>query len=168
MSHPSLRQLQTWFQAVMSSPAPLDGAIAAAREIHGLDDQILTIPPAEDSAPPGLQICARGYWLRLMECLRAEYPALAALMGEQLFDFFARSYLHCYPSTSSTLYDLVALPDFLESTQSVLGTMAHEIMRFDCPHLRDLRPEIGAGTITFSERGFLLIKACGCRGSRIH
>src|SRR5215831_15596673 len=118
MPHPSLAQLQTWFQAVMSSPAPLEYAIAAARRVHGMDEQALKPPAPEESPLPGLQIYARGYWLRLLECLRADYPGLAKMLGDDLFNFFARSYLQSNPSTSPTLYDLGAgLPAFLERTQ---------------------------------------------------
>ena len=64
-----------------------------------------------------LAIYAGGYLQRLLECLRAEFAALRALVGEQVFELFARGYLAATPSKSYSLYDLGAgFSGYLEAT----------------------------------------------------
>ncbi|MEI9927235.1 MAG: DNA-binding domain-containing protein [Sphingomonas sp.] len=94
-----LAELQDWMQARV-----LDGAPGDARDhVHG--DNRLT-------AEARLGIYAQGYRLRLLECLRTEYPVLAALAGPTAFDLFAQGYIAAHPSRSYTLYDFGA--DFAE------------------------------------------------------
>lgn len=65
-----------------------------------------------------LAIYARSYVLRLAECLRAEFPALAALVGPEVFNLFAGAYLGARPSRSASLYDLGAgFADYLAATR---------------------------------------------------
>jgi hypothetical protein len=53
-----------------------------------------------------LAIYQRSYYLRLLECMREQFPALCHAIGGQLFTDFAREYLQTYPSESCSLYDL--------------------------------------------------------------
>ncbi len=63
----------------------------------------------------GLQIYQRGYLLRLLQCLRAEYSAVSSILGRDLFDQFAMGYLRDTPSQSYSLSELGAgFPDWLE------------------------------------------------------
>lgn len=62
-----------------------------------------TLSPAERIA-----IYARGYRARLMEMLRAEYPALRRFAGDCVFDLFASSYIAGHPSTRPSLFDFGA------------------------------------------------------------
>jgi len=55
-----------------------------------------------------LAIYAKSYGLRLAECLRAEFPVLAAMVGPEVFNLFAGAYLGAHPSRSPSLYDLGA------------------------------------------------------------
>jgi hypothetical protein len=57
------------------------------------------------TAADRIGIYARGYALRLIECLRAEYPVLRRWVGEQVFDLFAFGYIRAHNSDSYTLYD---------------------------------------------------------------
>jgi hypothetical protein len=114
-----LATLQHWMQGhIVTDDLPGEAAEASrafcARDVirssHGL--------AAEDR----LRIYARGYVLRLLECLRADFPVLHALVGRQVFDLFATAYLTQYQSRSPTLYDLGAgFADYLEATRPAEG-----------------------------------------------
>ena len=65
-----------------------------------------------------LAVYARGYVLRLVDCLREEFPVLRRLVGDQVFDLFASAYIARQPSQSYSLYGLGAgFADFLEVTR---------------------------------------------------
>ena len=53
-----------------------------------------------------LAIYGSAYYLRLLECMREEFPATAHALGEETFDGFAAAYLQQYPSRSYTLCQL--------------------------------------------------------------
>jgi len=55
-----------------------------------------------------MAIYARGYRPRLLECLRAEYPAFRRLAGETACDRFAADYIAAHPPRHPSLYDLGA------------------------------------------------------------
>lgn len=58
-----------------------------------------------------------GYWARLLDCLREDYPTSRSALGEEAFDAFAVGYLQTYPSESYTLGKLGArFPQYLEET----------------------------------------------------
>ena len=72
--------------------------------------------PAEADVKPGgslapeerLAIYARGYAARLLDCLRGEFPVLRALVGNEVFNLFARGYLAAHPPASPSLFDVGA------------------------------------------------------------
>lgn len=102
-----LNELQQWF-----------GRAIVRRELdyETLENTIKGNPQL--SAERRLHIYAEGYQLRLLECMRAEYACLDALLGRTLFDQFARSYLTHHLSESYTLYNLGQdFPAFLQSTR---------------------------------------------------
>jgi hypothetical protein len=79
-----------------------DGAIAA-----------LADGPRNDAATL-FGIYRDAYGLRLVEALGQDFPALAALLGEDGFDRMARDYLAAHPSRSHTVRELGRrLPAFL-------------------------------------------------------
>ncbi|MCW3847111.1 DNA-binding domain-containing protein [Sphingomonas sp. LB-2] len=90
-----LAALQDWMQASIL------GASGAGARAHVLGDNRLT---AEDR----IHIYASSYRQRLLECLRGEFPVLAALAGETAFDLFAHGYIAAHPSRSYTLYEFGA------------------------------------------------------------
>lgn len=70
------------------------------------------------SAHRRMGIYTNGYVLRLLECLRDEYPVLRTFMGDQMFDLFAKAYIVCQPSSSYSLYHLGReFPRFLRDTR---------------------------------------------------
>jgi hypothetical protein len=82
-----------------------------------------------------LQIYARCYWFRLIDCMHSDCPALLAFLGQERFSSLVRAYLAKYPSRSHSLRNLCArLPQFIleEKAWTKPDTaLAHEIARFE-------------------------------------
>ncbi len=110
MSFP-LEQIQRWMQSVLMHP----GGVAEGMQSEAAREHI-DLPPGEIEQVVGrsaaldglerLEIYARAYYARLVECMEAEFPILARAVGEELFREFAVGYLECYPSRSYTLNHL--------------------------------------------------------------
>jgi len=120
MTDHSLGVLQQWLTSVVTVPADLPGKLQTARERH---DVLLNEAVADRrglSAEERVGIYARGYVLRLLECMRADFPALRGFTGDGVFDAFARAYIISKPSTSPSLSDLGAgFARFLEETKPI-------------------------------------------------
>jgi hypothetical protein len=101
----ALADLQAWMQnAILAGSA--EGARARVRDGNRL------------TAEARIGIYAAAYRLRLIECLRAEYPLLRRLAGPTAFDLFAQGYVAARPSRSYTLYDFGAgFADYLEASR---------------------------------------------------
>jgi hypothetical protein len=113
---PSLPELQSWFLTVMTAPGGADAGLALAHGRFGVLENALLRPAR--GARSGLHIYADGYVLRLLECLRSDFPVLRKAMGGELFDFFAKAYIWRHPSRSPSLYQLGAgFADFLRLSQ---------------------------------------------------
>lgn len=82
-----------------------------------------------------LQIYARCYWYRLLECASDDCPGLRALLGERKFGVLIRAYLARYPSRSFNLRNLCArLPQFVLEEPALTAPhtgLAHDIARFE-------------------------------------
>lgn len=115
--------IQRWMQAVITHPggvvAGMDSAEARSAIPVGPNDVEAVITRSRAlSAVDRLEIYARAYYARLIECLRAEFPVLVHALGEDLFDEFAVGYLERYPSRSYTLNLLGAgFPRYLDETR---------------------------------------------------
>jgi hypothetical protein len=120
---PGLAELQRWLQARVTAGVwdlPEDAAAGplAAEVVAG---SAALAPRAR------LAIYARSYVLRLAECLSAEFPVLAAMIGPEVFRLFAGAYLGARPSRSASLYDLGAgFADYLAATRpsGAVGALA--------------------------------------------
>ncbi|WP_437624176.1 HvfC/BufC family peptide modification chaperone [Sorangium sp. So ce1151] len=113
---PSLSELQAWFLTVMTAPGGAERGLELAQNYSGFSERALVRPAAGPRSR--LHIYADGYVLRLLECLRADFPVLRKVMGGALFDFFAKAYVWRHPSRSPTLYDLGGgFADFLQQSQ---------------------------------------------------
>lgn len=117
-----LDRVQAWMQAVITHPEGVLPGIASAEAVEQLGisadgvEQVITRSRALSSVDR-LEIYARAYYGRLLECLRTEYPVLVQAIGEELFDEFAFSYLQHHPSRSYTLNQLGAeFAQFLRET----------------------------------------------------
>jgi hypothetical protein len=60
------------------------------------------------TAAERLEIYARSYWFRLLDCLYDDFPGLRALLGQKAFHEMSRCYLAECPSRSFTLRNLGA------------------------------------------------------------
>jgi hypothetical protein len=131
MKAPPLSELQAWFMTAILAPGGVRHGLALASARHGLaEHEVLRTGPGSGSR---LHVYADGYVLRLLECMRADYPVLCKVLGRELFDFFARAYVWRHPSRSPTLYDLGAgFADFLARSQPA-GASAADALRFAFP-----------------------------------
>jgi Putative DNA-binding domain len=104
-----LARLQHWLQRRIVGDAASPGEVSAGPVIRG---------SAAFPARERLAVYASSYAMRLIECLREEFPVLRSLIGDQVFDLFAGAYLAARPSHSYSLYGLGAgFADFLEATR---------------------------------------------------
>lgn len=118
MSEERLSLIQQWMKAVVTGRGGLVEKLRAAELSHGLSAAGVIAEKRGLSAHERLSVYARGYVSRLLECMRADFPALCGLVGEEVFDAFARAYLITRPPASPSLYDLGAdFPSFLEETR---------------------------------------------------
>jgi len=127
---PALAGLQGWMQAAL-----LDAEVAAVRDhVHG--DNRLT-------AEARLGIYASAYRQRLVECLRDEYPVLAALAGATAFDLFAQGYVAAHPSQSYTMYDFGAgFADYLDAVRPAGSPHAVEAIPAALARIERARAEV--------------------------
>jgi len=116
---PDLASTQRWMIAAITAPGGLPEGLAQALKAYNQTIEDVIIAPPGISPHSRLDIYAQGYWLRLFACLKADYPSLQRLLGEPLFEFFARAYLTNHPSRSFSLYDLGdGFSRFLRDSQS--------------------------------------------------
>lgn len=127
--------MQKWFISILVKPGTLNEKIVLADRHYGLDHLQLINASDKLSAPEKIGIYARGYFYRLLECMRAEFPALRELIGDELFETFVRSYLVNVPSKTPDLFDLSRdFPAFLKASQSTLDpTLFPDPAVFDLP-----------------------------------
>jgi len=82
-----------------------------------------------------LQIYARCYWYRIIDCVYDDSPGLRVLLGEKKFSALVRAYLAKYPSRSFTLRNLTArLAQFIREEPRWTAphtALAHQVARFE-------------------------------------
>jgi hypothetical protein len=86
---PALRDVQAWMVQAICGMHPVNAAA------------VLTAGP-KLSAAERFDVYRDGYRARLRECLRDDYPALAATLGER-FEALCDAYIDRHPSTSPSL-----------------------------------------------------------------
>ncbi len=102
----------------MTGRGTLSAKLQAAESAYRLRAEDVVATSTDVTERKRLEIYASGYVLRLMECLRADFPCLLAWLGPSVFDAFAKAYLVVQPPGSYTLFDLSArFPAFLAATQ---------------------------------------------------
>jgi Putative DNA-binding domain len=103
-----LASLQRWMHEALVFPRRV------SRE--SIDGQLASFPNL--SGAGGLAIYQRGYFLRIANCMREQFPALCYALGEALFNDFVAEYIRERPPESHTLYDLGRrFPDFLDESR---------------------------------------------------
>lgn len=112
--------------------------LEAAAQRHGLSAEGVVASTRGLSAHERLAVYTGGYVLRLLECMRADFPALRGFVGDSVFDAFAKAYVITMPPSSHSLYDLGAdFPRFLEETKPKDWTLDDGIS-----DMLDLPPEL--------------------------
>ncbi len=149
----SLDRLQRWMQSVITHPAGIEAGASsdAARTAMGADpnelDEVVCRSQRLGSADR-MRIYGHAYFARLLECLRAEFPAMVKVLGEQAFDGLAFGYLLEHPSQSYTLSRLAAeLPGHLAKTRPPRETDGD----CDSPDFADFLIDLALLERTYSE-----------------
>ncbi len=102
----------------MITPGGVQSGMVSAAQRFGHTEQNVLVSLPGVNANRRMNIYAEGYVLRLLECLRADFPVLSRVMGDEVFNFFAQAYISTFPSLSPTLFDLGAgFADFLLQSQ---------------------------------------------------
>jgi Putative DNA-binding domain len=138
MTDQPLGILQQWLKTVVTERGSLREKLQAAAEQHGLGIEEVVAEKRGLSMHKRLSIYTSGYVLRLLECMRADFPALRNFAGDAVFDAFAKAYIISRPPHSYSLYDLSAgFPRFLEETKPQNNPLQEELSA-----LLDLPPEL--------------------------
>lgn len=121
---PELDHLQRWMQAVITHPGGIEAGAASglARTALGEEGPVtldsIVLRSRRLGSADRLRVYGNAYFARLLECLRAEFPAMVKALGEEAFDGLAFGYLLEHPSASYTLSRLAAeLPGHLARTR---------------------------------------------------
>ena len=118
MSEQSLSVLEHWMKTVITERGALGEKLDAAARRHGLRAEDVVAEKRGVSAWERLAVYTGGYVLRLLECMRADFPILRGFVGDPVFDAFAKAYIITMPPASHSLYDLGAdFSRFLEETK---------------------------------------------------
>lgn len=124
-----LAALQDWLCTVVTTPGGVASGLARARQCHPGATTVTAVVrgDARASAERRLAVHASGYLARLLDCMRAEYPGLVALVGEPLFDRFATGYLWSCPPRGPSLFELGAgFAGYLARTRPPDGSVPAE------------------------------------------
>lgn len=106
-----LDRLQRWMQTVITHPDGVAAGIDSetARKLieirSGNIEQVISRSKALDSIQR-LHVYGNAYYARLIDCMKGEFPATLAALGDESFGGFVMGYLQSFPSTSYTLGDL--------------------------------------------------------------
>jgi len=139
MTEQSLALVQLWMKSVITERGRFVEKLENAAQQHGLLAEAVVAEKRDLSARERLSIYAGGYVARLLECMRADFPALRRFMGDAVFDGFAQAYIVTEPPHSPSLFDLGAgFAQFLEETKPTqskvdadLLDLPSEIARFE-------------------------------------
>jgi hypothetical protein len=143
MAEVDLGVLQRWMLSAVTTPGGVAEGVRIGRERYDLEVSDTVRGSNRLSAEARLDIYARGYLMRLLECLRAEFPILLALVGDQVFEMFATSYVWGRPPRSYSLYDLGAgFAAFLEETRPPSGPGALEALPASLARFERARAEV--------------------------
>jgi hypothetical protein len=116
---PTLRTLQRTFGGALLQPLTAEDDLAAVTRAGGSMAKLaatLIKPNDRLTSFARLQIYARSYWFRLIDCVYDDCPGLRAVLGEERFSKLVRAYLAKHPSRSFTLRNLCSrLAEFIRA-----------------------------------------------------
>jgi hypothetical protein len=101
-----LPSLQRQVQHAIMSPAELHAGSSVSDgrfPDDGFQLNELLLPSRQLSSQDRFAVYQNAYQLRLLDCLREEFPVFRATVGDEAFDQLARDYLARFPSRSYTL-----------------------------------------------------------------
>ena len=123
-----------------------------------------------------LEIYARSYWFRVLDCLYEDYPGVRAILGERRFMKLATAFLAEFPSASFSLRNLGSrLPAFIARQPALAGArmaLAAEmacfewaqVVAFDGQSLPPLTQEdiiaAGPGRLRVALQPYLTVMEC--------
>ncbi|MET1256473.1 DNA-binding domain-containing protein [Aliikangiella maris] len=118
LSKAALAQIQHWMTETLTVRGNLFEKLTAAKQATGLSmNEAIRIRPGVNPYRR-LDVYAAGYVMRLLDCLKSEFPLLMQFMGEDIFETFAKAYIVSIPSENWSLYSLgEKFSDFLKDTQ---------------------------------------------------
>lgn len=115
-----MRELQYWLQDVITAKGDLQNNLYQAKLQHNIDETDVIADTGTVSTYTRLNVYATGYFMRLYECLAADFPVLKKFLRDDVFFAFAKAFLQTIPSTSYTLHDLgKEFVLYLENTRPV-------------------------------------------------
>jgi len=110
--------IQEWMHDLITDSGDIRNKLLVAEEEKQLS--IFDVIAFKKNIPvlSRLQVYTSGFEIRLLECLRADYPLLRKFMTDAVFDHFSRAYLHFRKPSSYTLFELGAdFPSFLNTSK---------------------------------------------------
>ena len=113
----SLDDIQRWVQAVITHHEGAAAGVSSTEARQSIDVDLqdverVILPSSQMNGLDRLQIYSQAYFGRLIECLRAQFPATRHAVGETEFDGFAFGYLIQHPSKH---YSLTVLGDSFDA-----------------------------------------------------
>ncbi|WP_081824541.1 DNA-binding domain-containing protein [Pseudoalteromonas fuliginea] len=134
MNEVTLKKTQEWMMTMLVVRGDLREKVMQASAHTDLSWELLTEGKERSTFFRRLNIYAAGYVMRLVECLKSEYPTLESFMGEIVFADFAKAYIVTLPSEKPSLYDLGAgFSLFLQSTRPEGNYSSEEEAFFSLP-----------------------------------
>lgn len=121
----SARSLRAW-QRRFAAAIRVPHAVRAGRRVAVAEARELTDTAANSrfTVAARLAVYGDGYWLRLVEVLAGDYPALRDQLGAATFAGLARAYLEAHPSRHPNLNRLGGrLPHFLARRSGVTAEL---------------------------------------------
>jgi hypothetical protein len=145
----SLERLQHWLVAVSTEPDGAARGVERASALYGTG----TLAELENVVTPGPRLSALerlgiyndGYFARLVECLRDDYPAIGHALGAETFEGIARDYIRTHPSRSPSLNAYGAdFAAYLRTRSESWVPFAVELARLEWALVEVIHRETGA------------------------
>jgi hypothetical protein len=131
----NLIDTQTLFWRLISAPEGVGAALATLPDRRALPDGVGAWVRGDErlSAVERLEVYARMYFFRLLDCLAEDFPAVHAVVGHERFHVLVRDYLERHPSTSRSVRSLGrSLARFLDGHElGVAHPFAADLARFE-------------------------------------